>query len=53
MKARLQPISEAFLYGSPEQILGFSCRRVAVPPRRAVKQKKAQMGGRDGCKQRN
>jgi hypothetical protein len=53
MKERLQPISEAFIYGSPEQILSFSYRRVAAAPRRSLKQKKAVKGERYGCKQRN
>ncbi|MCG8015807.1 MAG: hypothetical protein JAY97_06290 [Candidatus Thiodiazotropha sp. 'RUGA'] len=53
MKDRLQPISEAFVYGSPEQILSFSYRRVAAAPRRAGKERKVPMGGRNGCKHRN
>ena len=32
MKGYLQPLSEAFVYGSPERLPSGCCRRRALPP---------------------
>ncbi|MES9834630.1 MAG: hypothetical protein ABW157_03865 [Candidatus Thiodiazotropha sp. LLP2] len=53
MKSRRQPLSEAFVYGSPEQVPGFSFRWACTDLRQTEKLKKRQTGGRDERKSRN
>lgn len=53
MKSRRQPLSEAFVYGSPERLPGFSFRWVQATPQLAMKKSDRQMGGGYERKHRN
>ncbi|MES9940507.1 MAG: hypothetical protein ABW104_10010 [Candidatus Thiodiazotropha sp. 6PLUC2] len=53
MKNRRQPLSEAFVYGSPERMPGFSFRWTYNGLRQAEGLKKRERGGRDERKSRN
>jgi hypothetical protein len=53
MKSRRQPLSEAFVYGSPEQMPAFSFRWVSAATRKPLKQKLRRSEGSYACKFRD
>ena len=54
MKSLRQPLSEAFVYGSPERIPGFSFRWVApVGAKRKTGKSAVKKGARNACKFQN